>query len=296
MVDKKDPIQNIKDIDSNIAPRARNRTVMLTPEMTGQLRSRMLHDNPQPEEEEQIRVRTSTPSAPQTSQPTISFRPQQIIQPSLLTPEAQPTRSPESPKPIISSPLQQASEQGPIIQPLHQFHQYQQHHQQEQPQRPPQPLPSQLSQHSSPQSGAFSSMKKNAIITDLEEELNPSDGIFWSRKTPIVGFLVSFDKDSNGDVFELRQGRVIITCEKASHGDYLVIHHDSISPMHAILRITASGEVQVLDQLSEFGTKIKKFGVEEVTDLSGERSPVTHGDILYFGERSFHVSMIAKSK
>ncbi|NMC61983.1 MAG: hypothetical protein GYA55_02315, partial [SAR324 cluster bacterium] len=41
MDSKKDDFDIQSEIDGGDAPRARNRTVMLTPEMTGQLRSRM---------------------------------------------------------------------------------------------------------------------------------------------------------------------------------------------------------------------------------------------------------------
>ena len=118
-------------------------------------------------------------------------------------------------------------------------------------------------------------------------------GAVWSKETPIVGFLVSFDGNQNGDVFELRSGRLIVSCEPASGGSYLVIEDPSVSPMHAILRISTTGEVQVLDQLSEFGTHIKRFGVEEEEHISGEKSTIEHGDVIKFGNRVFHVCILA---
>ena len=63
--------------------------------------------------------------------------------------------------------------------------------------------------------------------------------------------------------------------------------------MHAILRIDASGVVQVLDQLSEYGTKIKRFGSQEEEQISGEKSTIEHGDIIKFGDRTFHVCILA---
>ena len=119
------------------------------------------------------------------------------------------------------------------------------------------------------------------------------DGLVWHKKTPIVGFLVSYDTNPNGDVYELRSGRLIVTAESAGQGNYLLLKDESVSPMHAILRINPNGEVQVLDQLSEFGTRIKRFGSEEERELSGDKGTVEHGDIVSFGNRKFHVCMIA---
>lgn len=118
-------------------------------------------------------------------------------------------------------------------------------------------------------------------------------GIAWQKETRIVGFLVSFDSNPNGDVYELRSGRVMITSQAAPGSNCLVIKDDSVSPMHAIMRVSAGGEIQVLDQLSEFGTKIQRFGSSEEEQLSGDKGSVEHGDVIKFGNRKFHVCVIA---
>jgi hypothetical protein len=74
-----------------------------------------------------------------------------------------------------------------------------------------------------------------------------------------------------------------------------MLKDESVSMNHAILRISAHGEVQVLDQLSEFGTKIKRYGTDEEIELSGDKGNVEHGDVLSFGNRKFHVCIIAQS-
>ena len=121
----------------------------------------------------------------------------------------------------------------------------------------------------------------------------PAGKVVWSKITPLVGFLVSFDKDENGEIYELRSGRLIISSEAAAGWSYILIEDSSVSPMHAILRIDASGVVQVLDQLSEYGTKIKRFGSQEEEQISGEKSTIEHGDIIKFGDRTFHVCILA---
>ncbi|MCB0311230.1 MAG: FHA domain-containing protein, partial [Bdellovibrionales bacterium] len=121
------------------------------------------------------------------------------------------------------------------------------------------------------------------------------EGAYWSQESMLVGFLVSFDKNEFGAVFELRVGRLIVTCEAAGAGNYLVIEDETVSPMHAIMRITAAGEIQVLDQLSEFGTKVQRFGSDKEDELSGDKSSLEHGDVIKFGNRVFYVCVIARS-
>jgi hypothetical protein len=118
-------------------------------------------------------------------------------------------------------------------------------------------------------------------------------GIVWSKETPVVGFMVSFDANPNGDIFVLRSGRVMVSSERGSGENCLCIEDPTVSPMHAILRITAAGEIQILDQLSEFGTRIRRFGSNEEEQLSGDKSSLEHGDVVKFGDRSFHLCVVA---
>jgi UDP-2,3-diacylglucosamine pyrophosphatase LpxH len=65
--------------------------------------------------------------------------------------------------------------------------------------------------------------------------------------------------------------------------------------MHAIMRISSTGEIQLLDQLSEHGTKVKRANGGQVDELSGDKALVYHGDTIFFGKRSFHVCMVSRS-
>lgn len=120
------------------------------------------------------------------------------------------------------------------------------------------------------------------------------DRIVWVKKGPVIGFLVSFDRDENGEVFPLRTGRLIVTSEASSTGNFLIVTDGTVSPMHAILRMTPTGEIQVLDQLSEHGTQIKRFGGDEMQELSGDKGTLEHGDLIYFGERKFYVCVLVR--
>ena len=102
----------------------------------------------------------------------------------------------------------------------------------------------------------------------------------WSKLSPIVGFLVSYDKNTTGDVYELRGGRLIVTSEAAAAGNYMLVEDATVSPMHAIMRISANGEIQVLDQLSEHGTTFRRFGAKEEQELSGDKSSLELGDLI----------------
>lgn len=117
----------------------------------------------------------------------------------------------------------------------------------------------------------------------------------YTKITPIIGFLVSYDSNPDGDFFELRSGRVIITSDETSPGSIIFLSDSTVSPSHAILRMTPGGEIQVLDQLSEFGTEVRKGSNSEVIQLSGDKSSLSHGDLLRVGERRFHVCLVARS-
>lgn len=122
------------------------------------------------------------------------------------------------------------------------------------------------------------------------------DRVLWGKQTRVVGFLVSFDKNENGDVFELRMGRLIVSSENAGAGNCLLLEDETVSPMHAILRINKGGAVQVLDQLSEHGTKIRRYASGDEEELSGDKGALEHGDVVIFGKREFSVCIIATER
>ena len=85
----------------------------------------------------------------------------------------------------------------------------------------------------------------------------------------------------------------MVTSDSNQGENCLVIEDASVSPMHAILRITGAGEIQILDQLSAFGTHIRRFGSLDEEQLSGDKSSLDHGDIVKFGNRTFHICIVA---
>jgi FHA domain len=113
-----------------------------------------------------------------------------------------------------------------------------------------------------------------------------------SDSSYLVGFMVSYDKISTGEAFELREGRNIVSKDIPSSGGKVIILDDpDVSSMHAILKVDEDGSVVVLDQLSESGTfLIKRDGSE--LKLEGDRANLEHGDILKFGSRTFKICLI----
>lgn len=108
----------------------------------------------------------------------------------------------------------------------------------------------------------------------------------------VVGFLISFDKNKFGDVFEIRAGRWLITSRPTDHGEFILIDDETISPLHAIVRATKEGRIQVLDQLSEFGTGVIRYNESTEQEVSGTMVNVDHGDVLRLGDRRFVVVTI----
>lgn len=114
----------------------------------------------------------------------------------------------------------------------------------------------------------------------------------WRRPSKLVGFLVSFEVDRFGTYIELREGRLLVSCERGASDNCVVISHASISPMHAILRVASDGTILILDQLSEHGTKIKRCSSGKEETLLGDKSNLEHGDVVKFGECAYHVCIL----
>ncbi len=143
-----------------------------------------------------------------------------------------------------------------------------------------------------PMTPATASNETSQTHKEAEDMTEPRDRIFWKAESPLVGFLVTYDHDPKGSYVELRQGRLMVSNQREASGSCLVVLGESISPMHAIMRVAPGGVVQVLDQLSEAGTRVKHMGQTEEEFLSGEKSTVSHGDTIFFGDRKFHVLLV----
>lgn len=227
--------EKTEDFQSDTANRARNRTVMLTPDITGQVRAMLAQE---------MGGQPSPAAAPQGG---AGFFGMQANPASTYAPAGEASGRSAA----VDAPKRLPASSGPVAVTA----------------APPPPVAA--------HSGRIATSAANS---------------------PVVGFMVCFDENPNGEVVELRQGRWIVSCEQPpSSTNFILIQDVTVSPLHAIVRVSASGEIQVLDQLSEHGTGVKKFGQSDEEVLTGAMSSLEHGDVVRFGKRSFHVCIIQRS-
>ena len=128
------------------------------------------------------------------------------------------------------------------------------------------------------------------------EPVVKSNSSFWlagqSKESKVVGCLVSYDKSDNGEFCELHTGRWFISDKPTPDSTTLVIDDSSVSQLHAVLRISSNGRIDVLDQLSESGTAIIRAGSTEEESVMGGVCSVKNGDSLKVGNRIFHVCVV----
>ena len=134
-----------------------------------------------------------------------------------------------------------------------------------------------------------------AVQAPVEPVDEKVEGVFWAKESPIVGFLVAYDRQENGEVFELRSGRIMVTSAARPDENSMVLVDDTVSSMHAILRVSQEGSIQVLDQLSEHGTSVTREDGTTIS-LSGDKGEINHGDVVSFGARAFHVCLVPRRK
>lgn len=112
------------------------------------------------------------------------------------------------------------------------------------------------------------------------------------RISKLVGFLVTYQRDRLGEYIELREGRLLVSSTGGASDNCLVINDPSVSPMHAIMRISSDGTILILDQLSEHGTRIKRRASGKEETLLGDKSTLEHEDLVTFGECAYHVCIL----
>ncbi len=273
---------------TSAASRARNRTVMLTPEMTGQVRALLYQD---PEDEQGATGAGKRDPLTELLPPMDWSRPDP-------KPAAGGSGSQETVRPAISDYTRDLASESD--------------------QRPPDrsgstgkldpdlvqeavagPGVSDSGRRSIPPAGGFTVNPNASRSSATAQSRRPAiDTKPRTQPTPtskVVGFLVTYDKDKFGEVFEIRSGRWLITSRPTDHGEFILIEDETVSPLHAIVRATKEGKIQVLDQLSEFGTAVQRRGAAEEEEVSGTMVTVEHGDMLRLGERHFIVCLIPQT-
>lgn len=293
--------------------RARNRTVMLTPEMTGQVRTAIREERKAPTDSDFTRpnaiskeqyAKVQEPVAPvaagssdSSQQSNLGLKFGKSVNRSRTTKfsreDLDKATMPTTPAPVIHESADGFNLPNPVVpkafDPLTSV-------------APPNHSPGKMGEssfsapRSAPKPAESRPMQTQAPLLQshlpLTQPATVARGQALTGSTKIIGFMVSFDKDPNGEVYEIRAGRKLITSRPTEHGEYMLIEHASISPLHAILRSTKDGRLQVLDQLSEHGTGITRLGETEEVEVAGGLELVENGDTLRFGERRFLISLL----
>ncbi len=103
----------------------------------------------------------------------------------------------------------------------------------------------------------------------------------------IIGFLISFDKTDNGEILEIREGRSHISSKVSDQDELIVIEDPTISALHAVIKASGNGDVLLLDQLSEHGSGVMHQGSHAEEDAAGVTVKIFHGDVVRLGRRYF---------
>ena len=111
----------------------------------------------------------------------------------------------------------------------------------------------------------------------------------------LVGFLVSYDHGPKGESYDLRVGRwVVSSVPLTSAVSSIVINDETISALHATLKIGTDGSIQILDQFSEHGTTVKRDQKDDSVSIQSDH--LNHGDQVTFGKRSFQICIVPGRK
>ncbi|MCC6952646.1 MAG: FHA domain-containing protein [Deltaproteobacteria bacterium] len=282
---KRDSGRFARDVDAQdgdaarggVASRARNRTVLLTPETIGQVRASLAVEEevePSPDPVTDLLPPVSTGwDYPDNGAPRVVGREEHDAAPAAAAPAEDGAEE-------VRSGFDRNSRGGFNRPGLGQFG------------RPLRDAPSAPVAAPKGSRTPTSSEKRPPRSSGFEEERVISRPVRERPRSKIVGFLITFDTEEHGEVFELRSGRWLITSRPTEHGDYILVDDDSISPMHAVIRATAEGKVQVLDQLSEHGSGVLRVGSEAEEEISGTTVMVGHGDTVRFGGRRFVICLV----
>jgi hypothetical protein len=318
------------------APRARNKTVLLTPEMTGQMRAKFTDDGDSgssggfgaPVSNHESNESGFTPVRSRSVERQVEREPERIVE------RANERQVEEMPFGLEDDSSHQSHDQEEEDHP-HQKEYLEQHHPDWQNSfEAPQPIDHRTQPHpamEAPRSEAreviqpmftpqinTTPQNTHAFTPPPEREMPPKEyrksergevvqkpfasgfvpeGLIWVKETQIVGVLLCYDRLELGEVFLLRVGRLIITSDKEGMSrlsSYLYLNDDTVSPNHAIMKVSHDGGIEILDQLSDSGTMIQKYNAEEEVELLGEKMSVSHGDIIRFGQLRFHVCVLAR--
>lgn len=134
----------------------------------------------------------------------------------------------------------------------------------------------------------------NAVTSFDHEREQLTKARIGFKKSRIFGFLISFDQDENGEILEVREGRSIVTSRFLEQADILLVEDSSVSNPHAVIKADKKGNIMLLDQLSEMGSGVIRSGQSSEIDAVGNPVDLKQGDIVRFGSRYFIYCAVPK--
>jgi len=101
----------------------------------------------------------------------------------------------------------------------------------------------------------------------------------------LIGWLVSYGLDANGESFEIRAGRTMIGSRGNSGDRAIAITEETISAPHSALSASTRHTLTVQDIFSNHGSYISKAGSSSENKINGPVE-LEHGDWLRIGKNT----------
>ena len=120
------------------------------------------------------------------------------------------------------------------------------------------------------------STDRTAIHKTVSEEKGQDSSIQAGRK--LVGWLVSFTWNSEGEDYQLREGKTLIGADKKCD---VVVSDNEVSGHHTTI-LYRGGKFKIKDEFSTNGTRIDGNEIEDQTDLEdGNTITVGNTDFIF---------------
>lgn len=120
------------------------------------------------------------------------------------------------------------------------------------------------------------SMDRTAIHKPVSEEKDQGDSALTGRK--LVGWLVSFTWNSEGQDYQLREGKTLLGADNTCD---IVVGDSEVSGHHTTI-LNRGGKFRIKDEFSTNGTRIDGNEIEEQTELEdGNTITIGKTDFLF---------------
>ncbi len=114
-----------------------------------------------------------------------------------------------------------------------------------------------------------------------------------SDKERLIGWLVTYANDEQGEAHELRSGRTLISSQNgAKNTSFIALSSKTVSSPHSAIHASRKHNVQIQDIFTESGTFLTRSGKTNEEKIQGTID-LHHGDRIRFGrDVSFQLCLI----